>query len=201
MKTRFFLTSALFMLSMASQAQIQLLYMENNGRNVIDRTKKLYWMEGDDDPCYDISNYKKTGNKETFNLCEKDQSAGVHKLSVAITLDGKGLPTQMTINDLTYKTKQTYNVETTSGSASEDARLKEYFSRLAGYPESEVKKYADSGAAASAAGTAQSPAASAQVPTSKEDLQDSVEKGAAGKVKDAANKAFGKVKGLFKKKK
>ena len=65
MKTRPFLTSVLFALAMSASAQVQLLYTDCLGRNVIERNKKLFYMEGDDDPCYDIINYKKTGNKET----------------------------------------------------------------------------------------------------------------------------------------
>lgn len=41
-------------------------------------------MDGDDDPCFNIVNYKKVGNKETFNLNPKE--AGDDKYSVSITL-------------------------------------------------------------------------------------------------------------------
>lgn len=41
MKTRLLLTMALLAVVTAASAQIQLLYMDG-GRNVIDRTKKLY---------------------------------------------------------------------------------------------------------------------------------------------------------------
>lgn len=67
MKTKFVLAFVMMSLAMAASAQIQLLYLDG-GRDVIDRNKKLYWMNGDDDPCFDILNYKKTGNKETFRL-------------------------------------------------------------------------------------------------------------------------------------
>ena len=48
------------MFALSASAQVQLLFMEG-GRNVIDRNKKMYWMDGDDDPCYNILNYKKSG--------------------------------------------------------------------------------------------------------------------------------------------
>ena len=41
---------ALFTMAVGASAQIQLLYTDF-GRNVIDRNKKLFWMDGDSDPC------------------------------------------------------------------------------------------------------------------------------------------------------
>ena len=43
---------ALFTMAVGASAQIQLLYTDF-GRNVIDRNKKLFWMDGDSDPCFD----------------------------------------------------------------------------------------------------------------------------------------------------
>ena len=67
----------LFCLAMTASAQVQLLFFDG-GRHVIDRNKKLYWMDaGDEDPCFDIINYKKTGNKETFTLkCKEKERYG-----------------------------------------------------------------------------------------------------------------------------
>ena len=62
MKTRLLLTMALLAVVTAASAQIQLLYMDG-GRNVIDRTKKLYWMDGDDDPCYSIIKLQEDGKQ------------------------------------------------------------------------------------------------------------------------------------------
>ena len=74
MKTRFLMTAVFLVLAMTASAQIQLLFMGYN-RNVIDRNKKLYWMDGDDDPCFNILNYKKAGTKETFTIKEKDSGS------------------------------------------------------------------------------------------------------------------------------
>ena len=62
---------ALFTMAVGASAQIQLLYTDF-GRNVIDRNKKLFWMDGDSDPCFDIQSYKKGGNKEVFVISEKE---------------------------------------------------------------------------------------------------------------------------------
>ena len=60
MKTKFFMTVAFSVMAMSSFAQVQLLYTDCSGRHVIERNKKLYWMEaGDEDPCFEIQNYKK----------------------------------------------------------------------------------------------------------------------------------------------
>ena len=83
MKTKYFFTATLFALALSASAQVEFLYT-NFGRNVICREKKLFWMDGDDDPCFNIVNYKKVGNKETFNLNPKE--AGDDKYSVSITL-------------------------------------------------------------------------------------------------------------------
>ena len=175
MRTKCFLISAFMTLAMSASAQVQLLYMDG-GRNVIDRNKKLYWMDGDSDPCFDILNYKKTGNKETFNL--KPREKGDSNYSVVITLQGNE-PTEITISSKAYG-KQTSKVKTNSGSPEEDKRVRNYFNGLAGNPtEPEFDSSTPSAASVKESGT----------------------KGATDKVSDAAKSAFGKVKGLFKKKK
>lgn len=181
MKTRNLLTTAFMFLAMSASAQIQLLYM-NSGRNVIDRTKKLYWMEGDDDPCFTILNYKKSGNKETFTL--KAKEAGDNQTySVAMTLNGQSVPTHIVIKDGKNVVDDS-EVRTTSGNADEDNRMYDYFGGLAGYPASQ--RTTVKGVPAK--------------PTAK-DVKEQGAKGVADKVGDAAKGAFGKVKGLFKKKK
>ncbi len=185
MKAKFFLTAVMFSLAVSVSAQIQLLYMDY-GRNVIDRNKKLYWMDGDKDPCYNIKNYKKTGNKESFRL-ESQEMNGYGKpdiCDVVITLDEKTqLPVQITINHKSYGAKTTSAVKTTSGDNDEDNRLYKYFGELAGYPASEIKQTGTS------------------VPTSAGDVKEMGTNGGVNKVKDAAKGALGKVKGVFKKKK
>lgn len=70
MKKRLLVMLALFTMAVGASAQIQLLYTDF-GRNVIDRNKKLFWMDGDSDPCFDIQSYKKGGNKEVFVISER----------------------------------------------------------------------------------------------------------------------------------
>ena len=114
MKTRFLMTAVFLVLAMTASAQIQLLFMGYN-RNVIDRNKKLYWMDGDDDPCFNILNYKKAGTKETFTIKEKD--SGSQTYSVTITLDSKGNPVHLVLKDgknALYDSE----VKTSSGSVS-----------------------------------------------------------------------------------
>ena len=190
MKAKFFLTAVLFSLAMSVSAQIQLLYIENTGRNVIDRSKKLYWMDGDSDPCYKILNYKKTGNKETFRL-ESKKLGGYNKPDVweaVITLDAKTqLPVEISLNNKSYGAKLAGKVETSSGDSEEDARLQKYFRELAGYH-----------AEASTEGNV----STTSVPKSTSDLKaEAGSKSTTDKVKDAAKNTMGKVKGLFKKKK
>ena len=189
MRKKHFLTLVLLGFAMSASAQIQLLYM-NCGRHIIDRNKKLYWMDGDDDPCYDILNYKKTGNKETFSLIAKEDKND--KYNVQITLDGKGTPTEITLSG-TYMSKTTSPVKTYSDSPSYDAHLHEYFGRLAGYPQKEKTEQTQT-VTPSATPAAESPTDAAESPT------DAVEK-TKGSVKSTAKKALGKVKGLFGKKK
>ena len=176
--------------SMAASAQVQLLYIQGFGRNVIDRNKKLYWMEGDDDPCFDILNYKKVGNKETFSLKERDGGSGVY--NVELTLDPKTKnPVQATLTG-NYIEKVTGAVKTTSGSEEEDAAMKKYFNGLAGNPVAETKA-APAPAKKAVAGEPEADevdeAPAAKTTQTTED-----------KVKGAAKKTLGKVKGLLKKK-
>lgn len=55
MKTRSILTAAFFAVALSASAQVEFLYTDF-GRNVICREKKLFWMEGDSDPCFNIVN-------------------------------------------------------------------------------------------------------------------------------------------------
>lgn len=177
-------------MSMAASAQIQLLYIQGYGRNVIDRNKKLYWMEGDDDPCFDILNYKKTATKETFTLKEKDGGSSTY--NVELTLDAKTHgPVQII---LTGKNIENINakVKTTSGNADEDADMVRYFNGLAGNPVAETK----AAPAPAKKVVADEPEADEvdEAPAKKE------EETPEAKVKGAAKKTLGKVKGLLKKK-
>lgn len=181
MKTKLFLTSVLFSFAMSASAQIQLLYMDLYGRDVIDRNKKLYWMNGDDDPCYDILNYKKVGSKETFNLRSKEEPSDTY--SVVINLLPNGDPKDITLTSKQYG-KRSSTVETSSGDAREDARVIKYFKGLAGYP-----------ATVDASEVASDPKSAVN------NAKEASAANATEKVMDVAKGAVNKVKGLFKKKK
>lgn len=187
MKTKFFLSLLLSIVTLSASADVQLLFLGNYERHVIERNKKLYWInEGEEDPCFDIQNYKKTGDKETFTLkCkENDRYGQPSTYSVTMTLKN-GEPVKLIITSK-KDGKKTYDVVTTSGSKYEDQRLKDYFNGLAGNPTTNMSE--------GVTGTA--------VPKNPADLKSSSNdpKGTADKVKDGAKETFGKVKGLFKKK-
>ena len=63
------------------------------GRNVIDRNKKLFWMDGDSDPCFDIQSYKKGGNKGYSSSAKKEDKNNKYK--VTIILDSKSTPIEI----------------------------------------------------------------------------------------------------------
>lgn len=161
----------LLAVSMSASAQVEFLFTDF-GRNVICRDKGLFWMDGDSDPCFNIVNYKKAGNKETFNLNPKKASDG--KYAVTITLkDGKASSIVMKGGSMTYSS----NVETkTESEVSSD--LVNYFRNEAGYT---------------------TPSASSAVPDkpSVPGAAGANSNGAEATVKNT----IGKVKGLFKKKK
>ena len=186
MKTKHLLAMGLLLAATSASAQIQLLYTQQAGRNVIDRNKKLFWMEGDSDPCFKITNYKKTGNKETFTLVPME---GGTNYSAVITLGANSLPTHLVLK-YGKNIMNDSEVKTTSGSKDEDDRMYSYFGELAGYP---AKKPVGGGAAPS---TPSTPSVRGM-----KDVKDDGVKGTANKVGESAKEAFGKVKGLFKKKK
>lgn len=55
MKTKALFTAILFAVTLSASAQVEFLYTDF-GRNVICREKKLFWMDGDFDPCFNIVN-------------------------------------------------------------------------------------------------------------------------------------------------
>ena len=196
MKTKVLLGCLMFFFfAMNMSAQVQLLYMEG-GRNVIDRNKKLYWMDGDDDPCFDILNYKKVGNKETFTLKEKEDPTNTY--AVEMMLDAKTKkPVQITLTHKLYG-KTTSKVETSSGSEEEDQRLYKYFNELAGNNVTASKTTPVSEKKAE-------PKQVKKEEIEEEDVEETpatepAKTDAGSKVKGAAKKTFGKVKGLIKKK-
>ena len=169
MKKKTFLSVMFFALTMSTSAQVEFL-STNFGRNVICRDKGLFWMDGDSDPCFVISNYKKAGGKETFNLTPKDPSDG--KYTVTITLKNDKATHIVMKGNGTYSSDVTVKTER---EASPD--LVEYFRKEAGYT---------------------TPSA-ANIVSSKANVRSSAEVKDGG-VGSAVKGAIGKVKGLFKKK-
>ncbi len=190
MKTKFFMTVAFSVMAMSSFAQVQLLYTDCSGRHVIERNKKLYWMEaGDEDPCFEIQNYKKVGNQETFSLKSKElnEYGKTDIYNVVMQLDAKTQePIEITLSSSAHG-KQSGKVRTTSGSKNEDERLKEYFNGLAGNPAQPEQVVSNA-------------APSVSEPAS-DDQPEAEPQSAADKVKNAAKSTLGNVKGVFKKKK
>ena len=145
---------------------------------------------GDEDSCFDIVNYKKAGNKETFTLKrkEKENDGSPATYNATLIVDG-----DKTV-ELNVSGKGSYGVQkfsgkvrNTSGSDYEDDRLKKYFNGLAGNPTTDASMPVGKG--------------KMNAPTSVKDVKEQGAKGTAYKVKDAAKGAFGKVKGVFGKKK
>lgn len=171
MKKKTFLSVMFFALAMSASAQVEFLHTMF-GRNVICRDKGLFWMDGDSDPCFVISNYKKAGNKETFNLTPKDPSDG--KYAVTITLKDDRA------THIVMKGTETYTSDVTTKTESETSSdLVTYFRKEAGYTTPSAASVAVPGKASAA----------------------SAVEGKDGGVGAAVKGAFGKVKGLFKKKK
>ena len=173
MKTKAFFTAILFAVALSASAQVEFLYTDF-GRNVICREKKLFWMDGDSDPCFNIVNYKKVGNKETFNLTPKEKGDG--KYSVTITLKGDKATSIVMKGEQTYSSSVTVKTEKEA-----DRDLVTYFRKEAGYPST--------------------PSVAGGGIPSKDNLTPGNANESAGSVGQTAKKAFGKIKGVFKKKK
>ncbi len=125
MKTKCFLTAILLTLVMSVSAQVQ-VFRTDGRHGAICREKKLFMMEeGDDTPIWNIVNYKKTGNKETFTLTPKEADG---TYSCVMTLNDD-VPTAMTLTSKMYG-KQNFKLELT-----DDAHLNGYYRDLCGYPQ------------------------------------------------------------------
>ena len=145
---------------------------------------------GDEDSCFDIVNYKKAGNKETFTLKrkEKENDGSPATYNATLIVDGdKTVELNVSGKGSYGVQKFTGKVRNTSGDDYEDDRLKKYFNGLAGNPTTDASMPVGKG--------------KMNAPTSVKDVKEQGAKGTADKVKDAAKGAFGKVKGVFGKKK
>lgn len=183
-------------LALSASAQIELMFHyysdgEYSHYTVMDRTKKLYWMDDDDNTCFEIKNYKKSGNTETFTLEAKEKGGmGNDRCAVTTTVDANGHTATIQYKEPVFFGGKKYDIRTTAEEPYEQERITRYFNQLAGYPADEgiVKSttVAPSVPDASSVPEAQS------VPDAPQNPVD--------KAKGTAKQAVGKMKGLFKKK-
>ena len=190
MKKKIGTMALMLSLSLSASAQIELMFHYIDGHSshytVMDRTKKLFWMDDDDNTCFLIKNYKKSGNTETFTLEAKESLGGRKEddiCTVTTTVDANGNTATIKYKNPIFFGGQKYDIKTTLSDDEdprgyEQKRLKRYFNELAGYP-------ADEGIVESITGAP-------SVPNDPQNLVD--------KAKSTAKEAVGKVKGLIKKK-
>ena len=184
MKTKCFLTAILMTVAMSVSAQVQ-VFTHEFGHGAICREKKLFMMEaGDRTPIWNITNYKKTGTKETFTLTPKEDARDTY--TCVMTLNGD-TPTEMTLTSKS-EGKKSYQLKLT-----DDKHLNNYYGGLCGY-EAKASTSSTYGSKSSASDVVSGEA-------NAQDLEEGGVKGAAKSVGAAAKGAFGKIKGLFGKKK
>lgn len=169
-----------------ASAEVEILYHMSGGNivsySVIERSKRLFILDDDDNTQFKIKNYKKSGNKETFTI-EHYRAAYGETLSaqVTTTLDSNGHTCKIEYKKATYCSDGTYDVKTVDTSnPREHNRLIRYFNKETGNPEEQgVVPENGVGNVGKSVGS--------EKPTDK--------------VKGVAKDATKKVKGLFKKKK
>ena len=59
----------MLLMTVSASAQIEILYHSTDGTSILtftamDRTKKLFWLDDDDNTCFTINNYKKSANTQ-----------------------------------------------------------------------------------------------------------------------------------------
>lgn len=178
-------------LALSASAQIELMFHYSNGEyshyTVMDRTKKLYWMDDDDNTCFEITNYKKSGNTETFTLEAKEKGGmGNDRCAVTTTVDANGHTATIQYKEPYFFGGKKYDIRTTAEEPYEQERITRYFNQLAGYP-------ADEGIVKGASVTP-------SVSNAPQNPVDNASQNPVDKAKGTAKQAVGKVKGLFKKK-
>ena len=178
-------------LALSASAQIELMFHYSNGEyshyTVMDRTKKLYWMDDDDNTCFEITNYKKSGNTETFTLEAKEKGGmGNDRCAVTTTVDANGHTATIQYKEPVFFGGKKYDIRTTAEEPYEQERITRYFNQLAGYP-------ADEGIVKGASVTP-------SVSNAPQNPVDNASQNPVDKAKGTAKQAVGKVKGLFKKK-
>ena len=178
-------------LALSASAQIELMFHYSDGEyshyTVMDRTKKLYWMDDDDNTCFEITNYKKSGNTETFTLEAKEKGGmGRDRCAVTTTVDANGHTATIKYKEPVFFGGKKYDIRTTAEEPYEQERITRYFNQLAGYP-------ADEGIVKGASVTP-------SVSNAPQNPVDNASQNPVDKAKGTAKQAVGKVKGLFKKK-
>ena len=178
-------------LALSASAQIELMFHYSNGEyshyTVMDRTKKLYWMDDDDNTCFEITNYKKSGNTETFTLEAKEKGGmGNDRCAVTTTVDANGHTATIQYKEPVFFGGKKYDIRTTAEEPYEQERITRYFNQLAGYPADE--------------GIVKSTTAAPTDPTTATPSAPNAPQNPVDKAKGTAKQAVGKVKGLFKKK-
>ena len=178
-------------LALSASAQIELMFHYSDGEyshyTVMDRTKKLYWMDDDDNTCFKITNYKKSGNTETFTLEAKEKGGmGNDRCAVTTTVDANGHTATIQYKEPYFFGGKKYDIRTTAEEPYEQERITRYFNQLAGYP-------ADEGIVKGASVTP-------SVSNAPQNPVDNASQNPVDKAKGTAKQAVGKVKGLFKKK-
>lgn len=190
MKKKIGTMALMLSLSLSASAQIELMFHYIDGDytfyTVMDRTKKLYWMDDDDNTCFEIKNYKKSGNTETFTLEAKKKGRGMDYCKVTTTVDANGNTATIKYKEQVFFGGKKFDIKTTAENPYEQERLTRYFNELAGYPADE--------------GIVESKTGAPSVPNAPQNKVDNDPQNKVGKAKSTAKKAFGKVKGLFKKK-
>ena len=187
----------MLIMAVSASAQIEVLYFFQNGEythwNAIDRTKKLYWLDDEDNTCFNVQDYKVSGNQATFTLKiqEASPSDPVQQMRVSAELDAKGKIVKIHYKDNSPTIYKDLDVKTNDhGSSRGDIEyhnhLIRFFNEKAGYP---TDQGINSGSGVSDV--------SGKNPTNK--VKDGA-KNPTNKVKDAAKNTVGKMKGLFKKK-
>ena len=85
-------TAVMAMTATQASAEVELLFHMLNGEyvtyTVIERSKKLFILDDDDNTQFIIKNYKKSGNIETFTIVNNDTGLGrPDSANITITLD------------------------------------------------------------------------------------------------------------------
>ena len=130
----------MLLMTVSASAQIEILYHSTDGTSILtftamDRTKKLFWLDDDDNTCFTINNYKKSGNTETFTLEAKEKGSRMDRSQVTTTLDANGHTATIHYKNPAFFEGKKYKVRTNNP---EDPRyhnhLVRYFNELAGNP-------------------------------------------------------------------